>query len=82
MRSTDTTFSPSSTRNTVTPWAARPWIEMPRHRDADGLAGVGDQHQVVAFLHREGGDHGAVLLAHADGDNAGAAAAGDAIFIG
>src|SRR4051812_2988779 len=29
MRSTDTTFSPSSTRKTVTPWAARPWMEMP-----------------------------------------------------
>src|SRR5206468_6442685 len=27
MRSTDTTFSPSSTLNTVTPWAARPWTE-------------------------------------------------------
>src|SRR5471030_2748506 len=29
MGSTDTTRSPSSTRNTVTPWAARPWMEMP-----------------------------------------------------
>src|SRR5471032_3072155 len=29
MRSTDTTFSPSSTLKTVTPWAARPCMEMP-----------------------------------------------------
>ena len=82
IRSTDTTRSSSSSRNTVTPCAARPWKRDAVDRHADGLALVADQHQIVAILDREGRNDGAVLAAHAHGDDARAAAAGDAVFIG
>jgi hypothetical protein len=80
IRSTDTTRSAPSRRNTTTPCAERPCTLIEADRHANGLPGVGNQHQIVAFLDREGGDDGAVLLAHAHGDDARAAAPGDAVF--
>src|SRR5262245_57170984 len=51
-------------------------------RAADELAAVGDQHDLVAVAHREGGDDLAVALGHLDAGDAGAAAAGDAVLVG
>ena len=83
MRSTETTRSPSSTPEDGDALGgaaldAKCW----RPRTRMVWPAIGDQHQIVGFLDREGGDDGAVLLAHADGDDARAAAAGDAIFVG
>src|SRR5579871_1565067 len=52
------------------------------HRAADELAAVGNQHDLVAFLDRERGDETAVLLGDRHGDDAFAAAAGGAVFVG
>src|SRR5664279_1448430 len=50
-------------------------------RRADQLAGVGDQHDLVALLDREGADDLAGLLGQRHGDDAFAAAAGGPVFI-
>src|SRR6516164_2667910 len=56
---------------------------------ADELAAVGDQHELVPLLDREGRDQlagflpdRAVALAHIHGDDTFSAATGDAIFVG
>src|ERR1700688_5108458 len=51
-------------------------------RAADQLAAVGDQHDLVAFLDRERGDDAAVLFGDRHRDDAFAAAAGGAVFVG
>src|SRR5216684_8088383 len=51
-------------------------------RAADELALVGDEHDLVGVLDREGADDLAVLLADRHRDDAFAAAAGDAVLVG
>ena len=51
-------------------------------RHADDLAAVGDQHDLVAVLDREGGDQRAVPLVDRHGDDAFAAAPGDPVLVG
>src|SRR6266508_1432691 len=51
-------------------------------RAADELAAVGDQHDLVGLLHREGRDHAAGLTGQRHGDDAFAAAAGGAVLVG
>ena len=51
-------------------------------RAPDQLAAVRDQHDLVAFLHREGGHQAAVALIDDHGGDAFAAAAGDAVLVG
>src|SRR5262249_29631382 len=49
-------------------------------RAADELALVGDQHDLVGILHREGGDELAVAAVDAHGDDAFTAATGGAVL--
>src|SRR3954451_9028410 len=51
-------------------------------RHADGLALVGDQHDLVGVLDREGGHELAVALVHRHGDDAFAAASRDPVLVG
>ena len=55
-------------------------MRMPLDGDADHLAAIGDEHDLVGLLDREGGDQRAVSLVDDHGDDAFAAAAGDAVF--
>ena len=82
MRSTETTFSSSAVSNTVTPCVARPAMRMPATGHADQLAAIGDQHDLVALLDREGRHQPAVAVVDRHGADALAAAAGDAEFVG
>src|SRR5262249_4886377 len=50
-------------------------------RDADQLAAIRDEHELIAFLHREGANQLAVPLIDRHGDDAFAAAPGDAVFV-
>src|SRR5262245_44490136 len=52
------------------------------HRAADELTTVGHQHDLVAMGDRKRGYHKAIAVGHLDGCDAGAAAPGDAVFIG
>ncbi len=56
MRSTETTRSPSAVSNTITPWVERPAMRMPLTGQRMSLTAVGDQHDLVSLLNREGGD--------------------------
>ena len=82
MRSTDTTFSLSSVLKMRTPCVLRPAMRTSSTGHADQLAAVGDQHDLVALLDREGGHQPAVALVDDHGDDAFAAAAGDAVVVG
>src|SRR5262249_14315537 len=53
-----------------------------RHREADELAAIGHQHDLVAMTHREACHYLAVSVGHLDGCNAGATAPGDPVGIG
>src|SRR5215467_4090481 len=52
------------------------------HRHADELAGVGDQHDLVALFHGKRGHQRTVALVHDHGDDAFAATAGAAVVVG
>ena len=81
-RSTETTCSSSAVRKTMTPWVLRAAMRIWPTGHADQLALVGDQQDLVALLHREGGDQPAALAGQVLGQQALAAAAGAAVVVG
>src|SRR5690606_34617908 len=51
------------------------------HRQADGLAAIADQHDLVFLSHREAGNEVAVALVHRHGDDALTATPGDPVLV-
>ena len=82
MCSTETTRSSSAVSNTITPCVERPTMRMPSTGTRISWPPIGDEHDLVALLDREGADQPAVPLVDGHGDDAFAAASGDAVLVG